>query len=58
MSSARYKRVKTSSRWHGPPSKSKTYRSLAEALAKRQEQLFLPGKSNVDVRLHAVNKTK
>jgi len=55
---ATYKRLKSSSSWHGPPSKSKTYQSLAEALVKRNKKLFVPGKSNVDVRLHAINKTK
>jgi hypothetical protein len=37
----------------GKPSKSPTYRSLAKAIALRDPKLFVPGKSNLDFRLHA-----
>jgi hypothetical protein len=39
--------------WEIMPSESRTYRSLAKAIAARDPSAFEPGESNVDWRLHA-----
>jgi hypothetical protein len=40
--------------WCIPPSRSKTFQSLARALVARDGALFKPGRSNLDWRLHAI----
>jgi hypothetical protein len=44
--------------FHGLPSASQTYRSLAEALVARDATRFAAGEPNVDWRIHAVNRTE
>lgn len=41
-------------KWCKPPSRSKTYQSLAAALVARDKTRFVPGTSNLDWRLHAI----
>jgi hypothetical protein len=54
---ASYKRLPKGASHAGNPGKSQTYKSLAEAIVKRDEDLFDGGEPNVDWRLHATNKT-
>jgi len=44
--------------WTVPPSKSAMYLSLAKALTARDPSLVQLGESNLDFRLHAVNRTR
>ncbi|MBA3393907.1 MAG: hypothetical protein H0T89_14765 [Deltaproteobacteria bacterium] len=53
---ATYERLKKTVSWHGLPSKSETYKSLAAALVARKPKLFKPGEPNTDWRLHAVHE--